>query len=706
MRSAVLLGALVSSARADGPGVEPGKVEISASLDREVMGIEDRVTLWVVVEHIDRKGSYRVDLPATPDLEVVNRNTFKALTFNDGRTEATARERFDLRPRRVGVLTVPAAKVVFGAQTLSLAGRADAGELVVGPETLEARPLSVRVVPGSLGHAPEDARAILGTEEEKDLLEGFAKPVDGLSEELLKEPAPAEAARAKPMFIRTFVDKTKLYVGEQATLGVYLFSRGIPTGVDEFKARAVDGFWREQLLVPTEISPERRWVGGVIYNVFLLRKSALFPHRAGKLAIGAISVTVAEGPKKTRLESSPLSLEVQPVPESASAVGRWEVAVAALPPAGVFRVTLEGAGSLHEMPSPILPSMERVKLGPPVVHETILKERGRFGGRRVLDYPYATRASGTLVVPEVVFEYFDPDSKAVRTASSRPFTFFLEPTPAMAAAPPAAETAVEGAADLVIALDVSTSMRALDWKPKDRMAVAKDFLRKLVERRPDDRVGLVVYSGDAAAVAPLASDRAGLLAALKAVQPGQLEDGTNLGDATVTALNALCGSGPDSDEDAAARALLECRRTARHREIVLVTDGDDNAGRLSATDAVDIAGRLGVRVSTVQVGKGGKVPFPDKAKDGTPTEKEVEIPVQPKLLKDLARRTGGGFFGLSDEASTAKALSALAPRPPTKAAQPTPAAADDRLLLAARRVEMAVKEGLVEKQAEAAKPAP
>jgi Ca-activated chloride channel family protein len=161
--------------------------------------------------------------------------------------------------------------------------------------------------------------------------------------------------------------------------------------------------------------------------------------------------------------------------------------------------------------------------------------------------------------------------------------------------------------------------------------VAREVLTDFLSSRANDRIGLVVFSGQAYTQAPLTLDYGVLKEVIKQLRTRVLEDGTAIGDAVATALNRL----RDSD--------------AKSRVVVLITDGDNNAGKVSPLDAADAARALGVPVYAILVGKGGKVPFP-MGQDifGRTSWRDVEIPINPELLKTMATRTGGEFYRATD----------------------------------------------------------
>lgn len=200
------------------------------------------------------------------------------------------------------------------------------------------------------------------------------------------------------------------------------------------------------------------------------------------------------------------------------------------------------------------------------------------------------------------------------------------------------DLSVEGI-DIMIALDLSTSMEAADFRPHNRLHVAKEVLSDFISSRGNDRIGLVVFAGAAYTQAPLTLDYGVLKEVIKQLRTRVLEDGTAIGDALATALNRL----RDSD--------------AKSRVVVLITDGDNNAGRISPLDAADAAKALGIPVYTILVGKGGKVPFP-QGQDlfGRTVWRDVEIPINPELLQQIAQVTGGEYYRATDRESLEKGL--------------------------------------------------
>lgn len=181
----------------------------------------------------------------------------------------------------------------------------------------------------------------------------------------------------------------------------------------------------------------------------------------------------------------------------------------------------------------------------------------------------------------------------------------------------------------MIALDTSGSMRALDFNPQDRMAVAKKATRMFITRRKADRIGLVVFAGVALLQCPLTLDYAALLDFFEQVQVGMTQtENTAVGTAIAAAANRLKKS------------------TAKSRVIILVTDGRSNAGEIDALTAAKAAEGLGIRIYTIGVGIRGQSVIPVDTMWG----KQL-VPIQEDLdepnLEQIARSTGGRFYRAS-----------------------------------------------------------
>ena len=182
--------------------------------------------------------------------------------------------------------------------------------------------------------------------------------------------------------------------------------------------------------------------------------------------------------------------------------------------------------------------------------------------------------------------------------------------------------------DIVLAMDVSTSMLARDFKP-DRISAAKDVAVQFIAQRPSDRMGIVVFAGESYTQCPLTTDRATLINLMKEVSTDYIEDGTAIGNGLATAVARM----KDSD--------------AKSRVVILLTDGVNNCGEITPQMAAEIAKTYGVRVYTIGVGANGEAPYPVMTPWGTQMQ-NVKVEIDEDLLKSISAETGGRYFRATD----------------------------------------------------------
>ena len=193
--------------------------------------------------------------------------------------------------------------------------------------------------------------------------------------------------------------------------------------------------------------------------------------------------------------------------------------------------------------------------------------------------------------------------------------------------------------DIILAMDVSTSMLARDLTP-DRLNASKDIAIEFISQRPSDRMGIVVFAGESFTQCPLTTDRATLINLMKEVQTDLIEDGTAIGNGLATAVARM----KDSD--------------AKSRVIILLTDGVNNRGEISPQMAAEIAKTYGVRVYTIGVGKEGMAPYPVMTPWGVEIQ-QVKVEIDEALLSEIAESTGGRYFRATDNTKLAEIYSEI-----------------------------------------------
>jgi Ca-activated chloride channel family protein len=184
--------------------------------------------------------------------------------------------------------------------------------------------------------------------------------------------------------------------------------------------------------------------------------------------------------------------------------------------------------------------------------------------------------------------------------------------------------------DIVMSIDVSSSMLARDLKP-NRLDALKDVAEDFIKKRPNDRIGLVAYAGESYTKTPITSDKSIVLAALRDIDYGQLEDGTAIGMGLATSVNRLKES------------------KAISKVIILLTDGVNNAGFIEPQTAADLAVEYDIKTYTIGLGTNGNALTPIAYKrDGTFQYGMRQVEIDEELLEDIADVTGGKYFRATD----------------------------------------------------------
>ncbi len=186
--------------------------------------------------------------------------------------------------------------------------------------------------------------------------------------------------------------------------------------------------------------------------------------------------------------------------------------------------------------------------------------------------------------------------------------------------------------DIIIALDISGSMLAEDFQPENRVFVAKQEAIKFIKGRENDRIGLVVFAKKSFTQCPLTLDYRILIELLSEIRVGMIADGTAIGMGIATAVNRLRDS------------------NAKSKVIILITDGENNAGNIDPVTAAELAKSFGIKVYTIGVGRGGMVPFPVDDPLFGKRYVQANVEIDETTLKRIADITGGLFFRARDTA--------------------------------------------------------
>lgn len=184
--------------------------------------------------------------------------------------------------------------------------------------------------------------------------------------------------------------------------------------------------------------------------------------------------------------------------------------------------------------------------------------------------------------------------------------------------------------DIVISLDISSSMLARDFEP-DRISAAKEVASNFIIDRHNDRIGLVVFAGESFTQSPLTTDKRSLLMLLAGVKSGVIDDGTAIGNGLATAVNRL----KDSE--------------SKSKVVILLTDGVNNSGQIAPLTATEIAQSYGIKVYTIGIGSIGTAPYPNVDAWGGISYVQMKVEIDEEVLRQIASKTGGEYFRATDK---------------------------------------------------------
>jgi Ca-activated chloride channel homolog len=241
--------------------------------------------------------------------------------------------------------------------------------------------------------------------------------------------------------------------------------------------------------------------------------------------------------------------------------------------------------------------------------------------------------------PAIVFSRTAALAKGPRSGRALAFTLFLMRNLLLAAGIVAmarprsgarAENVTSEGINIVITIDLSSSMLAQDFQPQNRMEVSKEMVKRFILQRKADRIGVVAFAAEALTQVPLTTDYPVVLAAVDNLAAGQLEDGTAIGTAIVTAANRL--------RDAPGRS----------RVMVLLTDGENNRGAVDPRTAAQAAAAFNIRIYTIGVGTVGMAPVPVGMGVFGLRFENRPVKIDEPLLTEVSTTTGGRYFRAQD----------------------------------------------------------
>ena len=513
--------------------------------------------------------------------------------------------------------------------------------IVVGNSIYNSNELTVKVLPSD-----QAANA------------GDSVPQDGQSS------TPSDSISSNDVFVRAIVSKNSVYENEGFLVTFKLYSLVNITGFEGVKFPGYEGFIAKEIDLPNSIQLDLESYNGRNYKTAIMKQTILFPQRSGQIIIGSGKFDIVAQIRshsqqkaksffddffdsysevKKTLTSAPAIIDVYPLPTAGKPASFSGAAGDYIMTSSInttrlktndtltVKVIISGNGNLKmsnlkpiKIPDIVFPD-NFDKMEPIVTNNTITSVSG-VDGTETIEYKAIPRSAGNFTIPKAEFSYFDLKSKTYKILTTDEYRLIV--TQGLAGAINQTATNKEDSRffgkDIMICLDISSSMLAQDLKP-DRLEAAKENLASFIKGCPNDNIGLVVFSKGSYIQCPLTHDHAVLIDTLKNVKCGKIEDGTAIGDGLETAAGQLKVG------------------KSKSKIIILLTDGVNNQGEISPLDAAEISKTYGIKVHTIAIGTTGEVPYPVQTDSGV-VVKPMKVEIDENILTQIAQLTGGQFF--------------------------------------------------------------
>jgi len=404
-------------------------IEFYQTVDRTEVGTEDVFKVSVVV--VDPPDNAQIQFPAPDDFEVLSsqQSTERSIEVNGSGPpviQTVRKHVLMMRANRPGSLTIPPAVLTAGGRTY----RTESLKLTVRKGRVAPPPAQAGRQP-----MPDPFRNFPFGGSMPDPLAGEEQPGD---QEDLRIPR-----GDSDLFLRAMLDKKQVYVGEQVTLSLYIYSRVDLSSVDAVTMPKLEGFWSEDVESPTQLSGEQRVVNGVPYRTYLLRRRALFPMKSGTLSITPAEADITTGflfaGHRVHRKSNDLDVQVKPLPPGApkglsnAQVGEWRLSMEVTPttvelgqPVTV-KVILEGTGNVKNVTPPRLQVPAALKVYDPKTTDKVAPNKFRIQGNRVQEYLVMPQRTGTFTLEALEFPYFDPKTGRYEVSRTEPVQLTVEP---------------------------------------------------------------------------------------------------------------------------------------------------------------------------------------------------------------------------------------------------------------------------------------
>jgi hypothetical protein len=434
-----------------GAEAQSAEVRFHATVDRERVEVGQTLVLTVTASVPDEARVRSLVLPSPDAFDVISTSRATQTTFSFGsggqRGDRVTTHTLVLRATATGAQTIPPAIMEYAGRTL----RTDPITIAVLPVGDLGRQRDPRGQAdpgrggGRRGRSPSvfdddfDPMAIfdqLQRQMDTDLFGGGGRGSGGLS-------PPQEAD--DDLFVRVEVDKREVWLGEQLTATIVIYSRydigGFPSPPS---MPQMAGFWQEDLERPSHIRPRIETIGGIPYRAYVLRRVALFPTRAGEIEIDPVEVEVEtalglfRGRRSVTRRSRPVAIRVRALPSenqpdafAGTNVGRWDLSASLDQPRTTtgepvtLSVTVSGEGNVHAVEPPPLPDIDGLRVYEPSRSHDTRATRNRFGGTKTVSWILVPTRTGSFTVPEMKLHYFDPASGRYETRKAGPLVLHV-----------------------------------------------------------------------------------------------------------------------------------------------------------------------------------------------------------------------------------------------------------------------------------------
>ncbi len=392
------------------------EVEFYQTIDRDKVGTEDTFRLTIVVAGAPDGAT--VQFPAPADLEVLSRSQSTQMSYSigaagTGNIKHVQKYTLTLRANRTGSLTIPAA-------VLTAASR-----------TYKTEALKVEVTKGTLAPPPQAQQPRTN----------FPPPFGGQDPfgGMFGNQPPQGPASDSDVYLRATIDKDEVYLGEQVTMSLMIYSRYDLSSVDSVTMPKLEGFWSEDIDSPTQLASEDKVINGIQYRVYVLRRRALFPVKTGVVVVDAAEADITTGfsfvGQRIHRKGNVLMVKVKTLPKGGTTanVGRWRLSTEvsqtkiALGEPVQVKVSLEGRGNLKNAAVPPLVGPPSLKVYEPQTSDRLTSVKGALGGKRTMEYVVLAQQTGTFTLPGLTFSFFNPETKKFEESKTDPIVLTVTP---------------------------------------------------------------------------------------------------------------------------------------------------------------------------------------------------------------------------------------------------------------------------------------